>query len=382
MTPLYLASLPLILITLAPEVSLNSVLQPGADHRGLALAQSPDPRRLRHRAPIYFLPVLLPTLVYAWIALRWAVDLFRREDVVFREAEAFDLKSWLRHLVRDKEPTPNAGSALFCFALMLSLAWFLMQALGTTTSPVKGMVLGHLAFILGPPVLLAVLAHVGPTPNAPTPLAPRARSGPRRRTGLELEPDRPGARFPRREALPRLGGDPVSAWRRWPARSPTWAWRSWSSPCCRRSPRNSPSEGTSFPAWSGPTTRATAIVLSSLLFGFLHVLLSLFQQLFGATILGLVLGLLAVRTRSLWPGVLFHFINNALGVLTAEAAKHPRLTTLSGWLFRDTGDAIYRTPVVAATTSIAFGLLYVLWRSSAPPKSKDSTDPDLFADLV
>ena len=69
----------------------------------------------------------------------------------------------------------------------------------------------------------------------------------------------------------------------------------------------------------------TAIVLSAFLFGFLHVLLSLFQQLFGATLLGLVLGLIAVRSRSLWPGVLFHFINNAIGVLIVDAARHPQL---------------------------------------------------------
>jgi len=37
----------------------------------------------------------------------------------------------------------------------------------------------------------------------------------------------------------------------------------------------------------------SAILLSALMFGFLHVLLSLFQQLFNATLLGLVLGLLA-----------------------------------------------------------------------------------------
>ena len=34
----------------------------------------------------------------------------------------------------------------------------------------------------------------------------------------------------------------------------------------------------------------SAILLSALMFGFLHVLLSLFQQLFNATLLGIVLG--------------------------------------------------------------------------------------------
>ena len=61
----------------------------------------------------------------------------------------------------------------------------------------------------------------------------------------------------------------------------------------------------------------SAILLSALMFGFLHVLLSLFQQLFNATLLGIVLGLLAVRSRSICPGILFHFLNNAIAVTRA-----------------------------------------------------------------
>ncbi len=117
-------------------------------------------------------------------------------------------------------------------------------------------------------------------------------------------------------------------------------------------------------------SEGTAIVLSALLFGFLHVLLSLFQQLFGATLLGLVLGLIAIRIRSLWPGVLFHFINNALGLLTPEAPKHPSLATLSGWLFRDQADGLYRPAVLVASALISAVLLVIVWRG------RSSTKPD------
>ena len=78
----------------------------------------------------------------------------------------------------------------------------------------------------------------------------------------------------------------------------------------------------------------SAILLSALLFGFLHVLLSLFQQLFNATLLGLVLGLLAVRSRSIVPGIVFHFINNAwaCGAGPDRAGRGSRLV---GWLYRN-----------------------------------------------
>ena len=62
----------------------------------------------------------------------------------------------------------------------------------------------------------------------------------------------------------------------------------------------------------------SAILFSALMFGFLHMLLSLYQQLFNATLLGIVLGLLAVRSRSLLPGILFHFLNNALAITQAQ----------------------------------------------------------------
>ena len=77
----------------------------------------------------YFLPVMVPTLVYAAIALRWAIDQFQREEVLFREAEQFNLYSWFRHLFRDRQPQPTGGQAILCFALIITSSWFLLQYL-------------------------------------------------------------------------------------------------------------------------------------------------------------------------------------------------------------------------------------------------------------
>ncbi len=361
MTPLYLGSMPLILVTLAPEISLNlfycmvPITGPSLLLKALILGEYGVARQ-------YFLPVLVPTMVYAWLALRWAVDLFRREDVVFREAEVFDLKSWARHLVRDKEPTPGAGSALFCFALMLSLAWFSMQAIASPDAPLRGMLLGHLAFIFGPPVALGLLLTSDPVRTL------RLRwSGGRdvalavglaltlnpliRELGVLVEHLFPASEAIRSQLgeltgqIPNLGIG-LLVFAVVPAITEEVAFRGFILSGLQR---------------TYPTR--TAIILSAFLFGFLHVLLSLFQQLFGATILGLVLGLLAIRTGSLWPGVAFHFVNNALGVMTGEAAKHPTLERAAEFLFRDRGDALYRWPVVAVASVVAAGLLVVLERS-------------------
>jgi len=55
-----------------------------------------------------------------------------------------------------------------------------------------------------------------------------------------------------------------------------------------------------------------AVPVSALIFGLVH----LSQQFVGALALGLVMGWLRVRTRSLWPGLVLHMLNNtAVAVL-------------------------------------------------------------------
>ncbi len=47
MTPLYLVCIPLIFLTLAPEIELNLFYSLRADHGGRALVEGPDPRAVR-----------------------------------------------------------------------------------------------------------------------------------------------------------------------------------------------------------------------------------------------------------------------------------------------------------------------------------------------
>ena len=99
------------------------------------------------------------------------------------------------------------------------------------------------------------------------------------------------------------------------------------------------------------------------MFGFLHVLLSLFQQLFNATLLGIVLGLLAVRSRSILPGIIFHFLNNAMAVsqgylvkAAVVTADHPLDLSQSG------GRALSCGLDSGAARSSRRVLLFYLWR--------------------
>src|SRR5262245_27631393 len=145
--PLFLVTMPLIFLTLAPGVELNPFysLVPVT---GVALLL----QRLMVAATLdlvpwlYFVPVLAPMVLYGWFALRWAIEQFKREEVLFREAERLDIGLWLRHLLRDKEPLPTTGEALACFALIVGLHWAAL-GLGSDSAFLGRSGVGLLAFV-------------------------------------------------------------------------------------------------------------------------------------------------------------------------------------------------------------------------------------------
>jgi len=106
----------------------------------------------------------------------------------------------------------------------------------------------------------------------------------------------------------------------------------------------------------------SAILLSALMFGFLHVILSLFQQLFNATLLGVVLGLLAVRSRSILPGIVFHFLNNAIAVSHGWLLTAPWSGSVVPWIYRNPAEGLYHGVWIAASVLFSGLLMFHLWK--------------------
>jgi membrane protease YdiL (CAAX protease family) len=71
---------------------------------------------------------------------------------------------------------------------------------------------------------------------------------------------------------------------------------------------------------------ATGVLLSSMLFGLIHVDP---PQAAGALVLGLVLGWVTYRAGSLWPAMAAHAANNALAVVVARTTEPEPLTSVS-----------------------------------------------------
>jgi sodium transport system permease protein len=160
--PLFLVTMPLIFMTLAPGVELNPFYSM-VPVTGVALLLQ---KLTAVKAPAYdvwgyFVPVLAPMVVYSWLALRWAIEQFQREEVLFREAERLDIRLWLRRLFREKEALPSAGQAFCCFALIFSLHW-LSLGVGGRVSVVAFSAIRYLAFMATPPLFMALLLTTRP----------------------------------------------------------------------------------------------------------------------------------------------------------------------------------------------------------------------------
>jgi sodium transport system permease protein len=311
--PLFLVTMPLIFLTLAPGVELNPFysLVPVT---GVALLIQRLMTSALDQVPwLYFIPVLAPTMIYSGLALRWAIEQFQREEVLFREAERIDIRLWLRRLFREKEPMPSTGQAIFCFLVIISLRWLTVRT-ASGGPVVTTLAAAYLAFVAAPPLFMALLltsrpklalalrrpslrALVAAATLAVLLLPPLVKLT---LVVLRFFPQLTALldeRQPLVQELRSLGSGEGPAW--WPyvlvlalmpALFEELAFRGFILTGLRSRLR----------PWS-------AILLSSLLFAFYH--LNVFQVI-PAFVLGLALGLLASWSRSIVPGMLFHFLYN------------------------------------------------------------------------
>lgn len=377
--PLFLVIMPLILLTLAPGVELNPfysmvpVTGVALLLQRLMIAGTPDPSLW-----LYFVPVLVPMVIYGWLALRWAIIQFQREEVLFREAERIEIRLWLRRLLRDKETRPSAGQALFCFILVLGLSWF---SLGLGSELLTTNIIRFLAFVAAPTLLMAVLFTTQPRQSLalrmPSPwawpvaiLLALALTPPLAELTLILLDFNPNLKTlieqyrPFTEWLSTLhvdSAEPVIA--RWPGLIVF----AWLPAIC---------EELTFRGFilTGLQRRfrpRTAVLLSSFLFSLLQMNVFQFIPTF---LLGVVLGYLTTRCGSILPAMLFHLLYNTIllgsAFILPGSADHLVLFGL--------------TPVprrILAVTCAAISVLMLYWLTRRRPHPEYmaflSSDPGL-----
>ena len=292
---------------------------------------------------VYGLPVLITSLVYSGLGLWWAIAMFNREDVLFREAERFDVRLWIRHLLRDKEPIPSSTEAVICIVLIMLLQFGALRLMHGLVSP-QGELVGDALFrlliiqqfvFIGCPALFMARLLTTSVVNIAAPPAV-----------VELPVDgRPHAAGSA-PALVQLGCLvaemvlPAAAGavrRKLPAR---WVIRRFPgglcfspSPSRRPSARNWPFAGSSSavlcdrlaPAWRSSCRASPSASCTWCRSRCLTPCSS-----------GLLLGLFALRSGSLLPGIVFHLIFNGLEIVRERMSSLDLKGPVANWFITTT----------------------------------------------
>jgi sodium transport system permease protein len=123
---------------------------------------------------------------------------------------------------------------------------------------------------------------------------------------------------------------------------------------------------------------AVAIGLSAIAFGVFHIIP---QQVFNAALMGLILGLLAIRSDSLFPGVLFHIIYNSIETVRVRAGDSVVQMPVLKWFLASEPSAVgYNTLAlvvagVVATLLIAW-LIFHGQKAKTAPETPDEAASD------
>lgn len=385
LTPLLMLTLGLTMFCLSPAVEMQPfysvlpVMGPALLLKGLLLNN--------HQAValyVYIAPVLISSLGYSILALWWAIDQFGSEDVLFREAERFDLRLWVQHLLRAKEPTPSFSEAAFAFIFIMMLQFLSLrvlqaplQAASAAERPLVMMqvlVIQQLVIIATPPLIMGVmltssfvqtfrlrpphwldLAAVALLPFVLHPLTLEFSAS----LQWFFPPLPPSVA----DALAAMSSDHLPAWLVFltfalaPAVCEELAFR-----------------GFILSGFQHNGRERLAILLSGLAFGVMHLIP---QQVLNAAMLGVLLGWIAVRTRSLWPGVLFHFLYNGLEVSRTRFGRHWDVPAGYRWLFRQDSGLRYQPLLLVICAVAAVALLTILARRRRSSTEVNSTVHEL-----
>ncbi|MDR1958211.1 MAG: ABC transporter permease subunit [Planctomycetaceae bacterium] len=334
LTPVILIVMPLVLLPMMSGHELNlgtAIIPVSGIVQVLGALLEGD-----YKMAFTFLPVVtLVTLGCCIVAIRWSVDQFNSESVLFRESERFHLILWLKKLFRTRFPTPTPQAAIFCGMLILSGKYFLSFISEDLAKPeffVMNILISQFLGILFP---AAVLTAISSSSLSKT---------------LRVS-------FPNPAVFPIIlllafCWHPVIVWlQSWVlyiypvAPEVEAAFQSLDSGMSRFSPWISflliavlpgfceeiTFRGYMFSGLNTPGHHLRAIVVTAIFFGAVHPIL---QQSILATITGCLLGWITFQTGSIWPTILFHVTNNGITVLVPnleEIVKSPDSVFYGHW---------------------------------------------------
>lgn len=375
--PLVLVTMPLVILPMAPGVELNLGMSL-IPVTGVVLLLKMMLEGHYWEVLRYMLPVVAVTGSCCLLAIRWAVDQFNSENVLFRDSERGGIGSWFRHLLRDREDTPNPAGAVLCGVLILITYFFFNMLAGRLLGPMESIadfakqaIATQLVVILLPVGLMTIITTRSPRQtllitkpslwSIPAALALAAALHP---TAMLLQ-DLLTKLYP-------LNPDYVAAFTKLSKmleqNDSSTIWIIFGVMACLPAV----CEELAFRGYILSGLRKLghpkrAILLSSLFFGMAHG--AAVQQAINAAILGCLIGYIAIQTSSIFPGMAFHVAHNGILVVFVGWLRET-LKKDSPWKWvADIGTEtdphlIYHPLIIAAGIVVAGGL--IRWFSRLP----------------
>lgn len=347
--PLLFITLPLMILPMLPSVEMNLGTSLVPITGMLFLLRSLVEGEFAEAA-VFAPVVLLVTGGCCLLAIRWAVDQFNNESVLFRESERTDIRLWLRQMFRERGATPTVAQALACGLVILTIRFFASAAAGTPRSWAD---FAHMQFltlavlVAGPALLMAVFLTRSPRATLRFHRPSGKSLGMAFVLAVMLHPPAMLAvqgisqLYPVNEEVAQQAAQIKTMIASAPSFWAVLGLLALTPAICEELAFR----GFMLSGLRHMGSKWEAILVSSLFFAVTHGIL---QQSISAMMLGLLLGYIAVQSGSLFPAVVFHFTYNSLGLLCSvglpSVVRHHRWLE---WFFQRQGDAVmYRWPLV------------------------------------
>lgn len=361
--PLLLVTLPLVGLPMIPSMEMNLGTSLIPISGAVFLVRSLIEGRIAE-AMLHLPAVVLMTGFCCWLATRWAIRQFESESVMFHEGGKWDLKIWLHHLWRDREDTAQPSVALLCGVLILVSRFFMQFFVGAQASVIVTTVALQVGLILLPCVIMACMLTRSPRRALRIHRTQWSHVAAAGLIGFALHPSYVIIGKAIQETFP-FSPETLSALKHFeqmlfqqelwvllltlamlPAVCEELAFR-----------------GFIFGGLLRKQGIVRAIIVSSLFFGFTHAVL---QQSIAASLMGVVLGLIAWRTGGVFCTILVHAVNNSLSLLIGwcGANDHPVPGALRWAIQADPDGWSYRPEWQFMSVVLSFALMLILFQRS------------------
>ena len=380
--PLMMITLPLVLIPMLPgtELSAGTSLIPVT---GMFLLVRSLVEGQFLFAALHVPMVLGVTSLCLWLAMNWARRQFEDEAVLFGSHEQFDLRKWVRRAWDGREKHASVPLAYFCGAMILVSLFFAKLSGGVMPTDANSFAVlllkPQVFFILLPPFALALVF----TRSFRDALRLRSVSWQHLALGLGL-----GIAFhPSYTLLGHLVSTlyPLSE-QAIEAMKPVvdqinhlpWVTVLILIAVVPAFCEEIAFRGFIFGGLAPKQGHWRAVIATALLFGASHGVL---QQSICATVMGVLLGWVAYRTGSVFPGILLHFANNAMTVSIQRF--YSQSWRGADWFIESTADGVsYRPWWSVASVLIVMILIWLFQRLSVCGDESDLSPDDVAGERI